>query len=157
MTTTVMEFVPLFAGCTSVSDANTLYKRLHKDRCVDDPEAWIALAEAHRITMIRLTEGREPVHHEPTGDDSDRVRPLAVRNWARREGIPLARRGKVPTVVENQYRETHNLQPSTSTKDSSLASKARAWAREQGMEVGTRGRVHPDVLAAYTSAQLGSE
>lgn len=151
--TDALDFAEAFGGCTTVSDANSLYQTLFVQHCmvIGQPAgaAYAALILARDATIERLRGPRR----------SDGLRSHVLRNWCRQQGIPLAAKGRVPVEIENQYRETHDLPPRESARRprSSTSSNAetpaiRAWARTQGISVGSRGRLHPDVIAQYRAA-----
>lgn len=169
--TVTTDFTRDFEGCRTASQADAVYRQLFAQHIGEMsyplPEAYQPLSEAHRRAMERLTlEAREDARpHDP-----NRVRPNELRNWLALQGIPLAKKGKVPVALENQYREAHDMplletsspseprQPqrertdSTTNRSGELDAKVvRAWAREQGIAVGTRGRLHPDVYAQYVA------
>lgn len=103
-----IDFPTEFAVCRTTSEANSLYKRLYRDngitRCSDD---YWRLSETHRRTMERLSglavepkpiKQPKPVEGPRNND---------VRNWARRQGIPLASKGRLPRDIVEQYQAAH--------------------------------------------------
>lgn len=133
---------------------NRAYKVAFHD---SDVEAFslehLALSEQLRRALELLRSGPKVVAEQ----DPNRINSLQIRNWARREGISMAKKGHVPLEIENAYRRSHDLavlkeekQPRPAV-DASPA-EVRAWARENDIEVAVKGRVHPDVVRAYADA-----
>jgi hypothetical protein len=60
-----------------------------------------------------------------------------IRDWARRQGIEIGERGRIPSHLIELYKAT----PST----------VRDWARRQGIEVAERGRIPTGVMESYLS------
>src|ERR1700722_1978699 len=58
-----------------------------------------------------------------------------IRDWARRQGIEIGERGRIPSHLIELYKAT----PST----------VREWARRQGIEVAERGRIPTGLLESY--------
>lgn len=49
-------------------------------------------------------------HETSTGEQtyrSDDLQPAAIRSWARRKGIPVSDRGRIPLWIVNRYRDEH--------------------------------------------------
>jgi hypothetical protein len=153
-----VDFATTFNECRAVPDANSLYKALFAEHGARaDLAVYMDLSEAHRRSLERLSvEVRESADRSRTSSD---VRNRAVRNWAMRQGIGLAPKGRVPESVKNAYRIAHDMpvvdsKPPKSTLPPIDAnpSEIRSWARSTGLEVGSRGRIDTDILRQYLEA-----
>ena len=157
--TTAPDPLSEFATCRSVNDANDVYQRLYAELVPMEIGTYNALSEAHRHALELLANDQSPA--EPKEDDG-RVRGRLVRNWAAKQGIPLAPKGRVAVSVENEYRAAHNMPllpaeaPPATLEDAGVSSSVvRAWAIAQNIPVGARGRVHPDIIRQYIDAHGG--
>ena len=150
-----------FDDCTTVRDIDARYHELWTEQGIvaGSSEYW-ALADAHRRAheahVYERDHGSAPV---VTERDPDAINSRQLRNWAAKQGIGLAVKGKVPKAVQDQYRRAHEIpvaEPDRklrlSDMDGVSNADVRAWAREHDIAVGERGRVHPDVIAAYAKA-----
>jgi Lsr2 len=137
-----------FAQCTTVAQANEVYKNLYHD--AEDKES---LGEALRRTCLRLNGVKPSEDTESIGTTSVR----AVRNWAAMQGIPLASKGRVPNEVVNQYRAAHNLPPMFKGGQPTLTETIRSWAKENGIEVADRGTLPKGLIVRYYASVTPSK
>ena len=143
----IADLLAPFNPCQTVRATNEVYHQLYDQ-----------LQEAHRRAMERVIHGGAVPKSESAHSNSGetRVRPTQLRSWAMRQGIPLARKGRVSAEIENQYRLAHDLPTLTvaprqaSLEDAGVSvGEVRSWAQSAGVEVGSRGRIHPEVIAQY--------
>ena len=164
MTTAHESLSDYFTDCRTPSDADDVYKRLFDELVGESPgpgdSAYIALSEAHRYTLELLSTEQAPAQVK---DDDGRLRGRVLRNWAAKEGIPLAPKGRVPVGIENLYRAAHEMPllpvdaPPASLSDAGVDSPTiRAWAKSQDIPCGSRGRVHPDLIRKYIDSNGGA-
>lgn len=155
-TTTTQNLMIMFDGYTTITEVNRRYKELFAKWEIDktgDRQLYWALSDAHRRVLEALTVGK-PQKTESL-DDPNRVSPRALRNWALREGLPLAKKGRVGRDVENAYRVAHELPLLDDGIEPGSPADIRRWARENDIPVSSRGRVHPTVIAQYNAAKEG--
>jgi hypothetical protein len=158
---TAADFTPLFDDCRTPVDANALFKRLFwENSAAESARVRDALMEALRRALERMAFQEVP-REQPLGNR--RVAPRKVRNWARMEGIPLPRGGKVPVEIENRYREAQGMDllpvkaPKITPAEAGVTpAEVRQWAVEQGIAVASRGRVDGAVVMQYVQA-IGRE
>lgn len=163
-------FTAEFATCRTTDEMTRVHRLLWERYVQQDyatPKVQVpflgskaeALSDAARRGHTRLVDEREHRATRSTLGRGDHVRSHTLRNWCRREGIPLAPHGRVPTHVENLYRSAHEmpLLGSKRAKTPGLpvgvdTATVRSWARANGVEVGKRGRVAPIVITQYLEA-----
>ncbi len=157
-----VDFGGLFESCRTIAEANSLYKTLFVQHDGTDAAIFMALSEAHRRAMERMSievrvEQQAAARPEPS---NGRLRPHVLRNWCRQQGIPLAKKGRVPAEIENRYRSEHGMDLLPSKEMTNIPTGVeishgvvREWARQNGVRVTTRGRVGNDVIAKYLEAQ----
>lgn len=147
--------ISIFEGLRTVAEIDKRFKEeFYKQDCMNNVPAYWALSEQHRKAMEALTAAGIRITYEP---DPNRISPLQIRNWAKKQGYVLLRKGRVPLDIENAYRREHNLpivkedKPVKVQVDATPA-EIRAWARDEGLEFAVKGRVHPDIVRAYATA-----
>ena len=145
----------IFEGLTTVAEIDKRFKsEFYAQDCMNNIQAYWSLSEQHRKAHEALSAAGIRIAYDP---DPNRISPLQMRNWAKKQGISLPRKGRVPLNVENAYRREHSLpiikeeKPAKVQVDATPA-EIRAWAREEGLEFAVKGRVHPDIVRAYAAA-----
>lgn len=152
-----------FTDLTSIAAVDARWKVAFVEQdCATNQAAYWSLSEEYRRAHEQIAHGRraDEKRTENGTVDPDGVRPHVLRNWAMSKGISLARKGKVPVAIENEYRAEHNLpllnsdkvvKPTMSDVTCSVT-ELRQWARANDIDVPARGRIGSDVVAAWVAA-----
>lgn len=145
-------FASEFDGLQSTSEVNATFKRLYLEYGITgvyDPNYW-PLHDANRDAMAALigdTRRSRSVSH-----DDDGVSSRKLRNWALREGLPLAKKGRVSRDVENAYRSAHDMKLLDDGIEIGSPADIRRWAIANDIAVAVSGRIHLDVVEQYNAA-----
>ena len=97
--TTLADCEELFADCTTVSDANDLYKLGFNEY------EWDLWSEGHRRCLRLLIDQRDHqgrVESAPIVEGTT-VSAAKIRDWAHAQGIVVGKRGRVNPAVIAQY------------------------------------------------------
>lgn len=63
----------------------------------------------HEALAPFIEAARRAPETSKKNNNANRVNPREVRDWAQQRGIEVARRGKIPSEIIQQYKDAHGL------------------------------------------------
>ena len=96
------DYEELFTDCTTITDANELYRLGFEEYCQD----WDTWSEAHRRCMRSLIDRQQrevQIERAPSVIEGTNVSAAKIRNWAYVNGVPVGKRGRLHPALVAQY------------------------------------------------------